>query len=308
MPGQPHPGLPPGTTPGLWRGGGCSARPIPTPPWGGRPSTPSYVQTQTLARIPAPPPRRPCALFLGIFESDDISAIASEMEKALNYSEKVRHAFRGAGRAAPCGSWGCRPVPSSEGPGRNPFPASSGGRVKETRIAPDACEKRGARLYARLLQREGGGGLNRNSRDVGVQSRCAEWRGRGWDTAERDLVRFRGQGSPCHVDLTGIVLKAGRGLRRPLTPKASDEAWGVLQGAGLRPVCCPFWPPLRSLNARSCRNSAPCQSPATSPVEGSALCQTHQDVTSPEKGAEQSGGGPGEVEAAGACQEQRERK
>lgn len=155
VPGQPHPGLPPGTTPGLWRGGGCSARPIPTPPWGGSPVHTLLRADPDTGPHPAPPPRRPCAPFLGIFESDDISAIASEMEKALNYSEKVRHAFRGAGRAAPCGSWGCRPVPSSEGPGRNPFPASSGGRVKETRIAPDACEKRGARLYARLLQREG---------------------------------------------------------------------------------------------------------------------------------------------------------
>lgn len=122
MPGQPHPGLPPGTTPGLWRGGGCSAWPIPTPPWGSPVHTLLRADPDT-GPHPAPPPRRPCAPFLGIFESDDISAIASEMEKALNYSEKVRHAFRGAGRAAPCGSWGCRPVPSSEGPGRLPVGA-----------------------------------------------------------------------------------------------------------------------------------------------------------------------------------------
>lgn len=76
----------------------------PDPTLGGSPVHTLLRADPDTGPHPAPPPRRPCALFLGIFESDDISAIASEMEKALNYSEKVRHAFRGAGRAAPCGS------------------------------------------------------------------------------------------------------------------------------------------------------------------------------------------------------------
>lgn len=49
----------------------------------------SCVQAQTLGHIYTPPPCSQCALFLGIYESDDVSAIVSEMEKALNYSQKV---------------------------------------------------------------------------------------------------------------------------------------------------------------------------------------------------------------------------
>lgn len=113
----------------------------PDPTLGGSPVHTLLRADPDTGPHPAPPPRRPCALFLGIFESDDISAIASEMEKALNYSEKVRHAFRGAGRAAPCGSWGCRPVPSSEGPGR--LPVGAGLKKHESpRMSVKNCEKR----------------------------------------------------------------------------------------------------------------------------------------------------------------------
>lgn len=42
-----------------------------------------------LARNFTPSPRSCCALFPGIYESDDINAIMSEMEKALSYSQKV---------------------------------------------------------------------------------------------------------------------------------------------------------------------------------------------------------------------------
>lgn len=71
------------STPGRWRGGG-PFRPHPAghTRWG--------VQTQTPASISAPPPHWRRAPSLGIYESDDIAAIVSEMEKALNYSEKVR--------------------------------------------------------------------------------------------------------------------------------------------------------------------------------------------------------------------------
>lgn len=69
----------------------------PDPTLGGSPVHTLLRADPDTGPHPAPPPRRPCAPFLGIFESDDISAIASEMEKALNYSEKVRHAFRGGG-------------------------------------------------------------------------------------------------------------------------------------------------------------------------------------------------------------------
>jgi hypothetical protein len=42
-----------------------------------------------IARTHNPSPNSQCALFLGIYESDDISDIISEIEKAINYSQKV---------------------------------------------------------------------------------------------------------------------------------------------------------------------------------------------------------------------------
>lgn len=215
----------------------------------------SPLHTQTRGSTSAPTPRWRCALFLGIYESDDIKAIMSEMEKALNYSEKVR--LRRAGR--PAGwllgrSWGCRTAPPSDWVAsssrhllsqfprlevrRAMFPLKAlGGILSQLPVALDACEKRQGRLYAS----GGAGGRERpqvkHSRDVGIYSQGAEWRGRAWNIAERELISFQGQGSPCQKDLMRIVLKAGQGLRRPLTPKASDATWGVLQGAGPRSVC-----------------------------------------------------------------------
>lgn len=58
---------------------------------------PSCVQTQTLAGPHAPSPPSQWALLAGIYESDDIDAIMSEMEKALNYSQKVCPGWGGAG-------------------------------------------------------------------------------------------------------------------------------------------------------------------------------------------------------------------
>lgn len=47
------------------------------------------VQMWMLAGIYTPSPGSRCASCLGIYESDDINAIMSEMEKAFNYSQKV---------------------------------------------------------------------------------------------------------------------------------------------------------------------------------------------------------------------------
>lgn len=50
---------------------------------------PSCVQRLTRAQCHTLTYSSRCALFPGIYESDDISAIIAEIEKALNYSQKV---------------------------------------------------------------------------------------------------------------------------------------------------------------------------------------------------------------------------
>lgn len=50
---------------------------------------PSCVQVLTSAQCQTFTYSSRCALFPGIYESDDINAIMSEIEKALNFSQKV---------------------------------------------------------------------------------------------------------------------------------------------------------------------------------------------------------------------------